>query len=59
MKIGDAQGFSQYLLKEAGVAVVPGDAFEAPNAVRFAYPVSVETIEEGMDKIEAALAKLR
>ncbi|MBR0307914.1 MAG: pyridoxal phosphate-dependent aminotransferase [Mogibacterium sp.] len=59
VKIGDAQGFSQYLLKEAGVAVVPGDAFEAPNAVRFAYPVSVETIEEGMDKIEAALAKLR
>ncbi|MBQ6150740.1 MAG: pyridoxal phosphate-dependent aminotransferase [Mogibacterium sp.] len=59
VKIGDAQGFSQYLLREAGVAVVPGDAFEAPNTVRFAYPVSVETIKEGMDKIEAALAKLK
>ena len=58
-KIGDAQGFSQYLLKEAGVAVVPGDAFEAPSTVRFAYPVSIETINEGMDKIEAALAKLK
>ena len=58
-KIGDAQGFSQYLLKEAGVAVVPGDAFEAPDTVRFAYPVSTETINEGMDRIEAALAKLR
>ena len=58
LKIGDAQGFSRYLLKEAGVAVVPGDAFEAPNTVRFAYPVSVEKIKEGMDRIEAALAKL-
>lgn len=58
-KIGDAQGFSQYLLKEAGVAVVPGDAFEAPGTVRFAYPVSTETINEGMDRIEAALAKLK
>jgi len=58
-KICDAQGFSQYLLREAGVAVVPGDAFEAPDSVRFAYPVSVETINEGMDKIKEALARLR
>ena len=58
VKIGDAQGFSRYLLEDAGVAVVPGDAFEAPNTVRFAYPVSVETIKEGMNRIEAALSKL-
>ena len=57
--IGDAQGFAKYLLKKAAVAVVPGDAFETPNAVRFAYPVSVETINEGMDRIEAALKELK
>ena len=45
--------------EKAAVAVVPGDAFETPNAVRFAYPVSVETINEGMDRIEAALKKLK
>lgn len=58
-KIGDAQGFAQYILRETGVAIVPGDAFEAPNAVRFAYPVSCETINEGMDRIEKALAALK
>lgn len=56
--IADAQGFAQFILKETGVAIVPGDAFEAPKAVRFAYPVSVETINEGLDRIEKALEKL-
>lgn len=56
--IRDSVDFCQYLLEEARLAIVPGAAFEAPNAVRIAYSNSLDAIKEGMDNMEKALAKL-
>ncbi len=50
--------FCSYMLEEAHVAIVPGAAFEMPNCVRFAYSVSMDTIEKGMDRFEKALVRL-
>lgn len=58
-EINTAGDFCEYLLEEARVAVVTGAAFEAPQTVRFAYSVSIETIAAGMDRMEAALEKLK
>jgi len=56
--ISNSVDFCGYLLEEAKVALVPGSAFEAPNCVRIAYSNSLESIKEGMDNMEKALAKL-
>ncbi len=45
-----------YLLEEAHVAVVPGEAFGAPGYLRISYATSQETIDEGMRRMAAALA---
>ncbi len=37
------------------MAVVPGDAFGAPNCIRISYAASLETLEKGMDRIVKAL----
>ena len=57
--IGDSFGFCNYVLEEAKVAIVPGAAFYAPDCVRIAYTNSMEKIKEGLDRMEAALAKLK
>lgn len=58
-QIKDSVGFCDYVLDEAKVAIVPGAAFEMPQAVRFAYSTSFENIKEGMDRLEAALKQLK
>ena len=45
----------RYLLEKALVAVVPGDAFGAPDCLRMSYAASLEMLEKAMDRIEAAL----
>jgi len=52
--------FCDYVLDEARVAIVPGDAFGqlGEGHVRLAYTTSYENIEKGMDKIKSALKKL-
>jgi aspartate aminotransferase len=57
--IRDSQSFANYLLDEARVAVVPGAAFGNDDFVRISYATSMERIREGVQRIEAALAKLR
>jgi aspartate aminotransferase len=47
-----------YLLNEARVALVPGIAFGDDGFVRLSYATSLETIDEGMDRIEAVLRGL-
>ncbi len=49
---------SNFLLEEAHIAVVPGDAFESPNNVRIAYSNSLENIKEAIDRMEKALELL-
>jgi len=46
---------SDYILKEAEVAVVPGIAFEAEGYLRLSYAASMENIKEGLDRIEQLL----
>jgi len=52
------EDLATWLLERAKVAVVPGDAFGSPQHVRISYAVSLETIGEGMERIEEALAAL-
>jgi aminotransferase len=46
--------FALKLLQETSVAVVPGDAFSefGEGYVRISYAASIETLEEGLDRIE-------
>ena len=52
--------FSDFLLTEARVAVVPGDAFGSSGEgyIRMAYCLSCENIEKGMQRVGEALKKL-
>ena len=50
---------TEYLLNEAKVAAVPGDAFGAPGYMRLSFASSMENIEKGMDRIENAIRNLR
>ena len=55
-----SEEFCNYLLAEARVAVIPGDAFGqlGEGHIRFAYTTSYENIEKGMEKVKSALEKL-
>ncbi len=57
--IRNAEDLCSYLLDEAGIAAVFGEAFCMPGTIRFAYANSLENIRIGMDRMEAALQKLR
>jgi Aspartate/tyrosine/aromatic aminotransferase len=57
--IRDSQTFADYLLDEARVAVVPGSAFGSDDHVRISYATSLERLQEGIRRIDAALQKLR
>jgi aspartate aminotransferase len=54
--IKDDVAFGEYLLTEAGVAVVPGSGFGAPDHVRISFACSMETLEDAVRRIERALA---
>jgi aspartate aminotransferase len=56
--VRDDVALCEYLLDEAGCALVPGTAFGAPGHLRMSYAASVETLDEGLARIGAALAKL-
>ncbi len=51
-----AQELCSWLLEEAGVAMVPGEAFGDPRFVRLSYATSDSLIEEAVDRIVAAFA---
>ena len=51
--------FSSYLLNEAGVAVVPGEAFGTSNYFRISFATSKSNLEEGCTKIIEACNKLK
>ncbi|MDR1508915.1 MAG: pyridoxal phosphate-dependent aminotransferase [Synergistaceae bacterium] len=54
-----ATEFCSFMLEEAGVALVPGEAFQSPGFVRIAYCKPKEYLEEAMEKMALALAKLK
>jgi len=53
--INTASDFSLYLLEEANVATVTGEAFGDPNCIRISYAASDKDIIEAMKRIKEAL----
>lgn len=45
--------FSEKLLQEVGVALVPGSAFGTEGSIRISFAVSMETLRQAMDRLEA------
>jgi aspartate aminotransferase len=56
--IQSPQDVAQYLLKDARVAVVPGEAFGSRTHIRLSYATSMDAIERGIQRIAEAFAKL-
>jgi len=57
-EITDAVTLCQYLLDEALVAAVPGEAFNGPGKIRISYSNSMENLERAMSRMEGALKRL-
>lgn len=57
--IRNSYGLAYYLLREANVAVVPGDSFGADNYIRLSYATSMANLEKGMDRIIRAFSELK
>jgi len=53
MNCGSSDELCMRILKEAGVALVPGSAFGKENCLRMSYATSMENLEKAFDKIEA------
>ncbi|UCF78400.1 MAG: aminotransferase class I/II-fold pyridoxal phosphate-dependent enzyme [Candidatus Eiseniibacteriota bacterium] len=57
-RVRNSYGLSYYLLKEARVAVVPGEAFGAEGFIRLSYATSMKNLEEAVKRIINALSML-
>ncbi|MDI1257139.1 MAG: pyridoxal phosphate-dependent aminotransferase [Flavobacterium sp.] len=56
IEIKNADDFSMYLLGEAAVATVTGDAFGNPNCIRLSYATSEDQLKEALKRIKEVLA---
>ncbi|MFT7250391.1 MAG: aspartate aminotransferase [Flavobacterium sp.] len=56
IEIKDASDFAMYLLSEANVATVTGEAFGNANCIRFSYATSEEQLIEALRRIKEVLA---
>ncbi len=57
-KMTNSTELINYLLDEANVATVPGAAFGSDDHIRLSYATSLKNIEEGLKRINNAIAKL-
>jgi aspartate aminotransferase len=48
--------FTEMLLNEAGVAVVPGSGFGAPGHMRLSFACSLQTLEKALDRMARVLS---
>jgi len=55
-KISNATDFSLFLLEEANVATVTGDAFGNPDCIRLSYAASEDQITEALARIKKVLS---
>lgn len=58
-KIGTAVDLCQYLLDEALISTVPGEAYNVPGKIRISYSNSMENLEKALDRFEKALGELK
>jgi aspartate aminotransferase len=52
----DDNEFAEYLLVHAGVAVVPGSGFGAPNHIRISFACGMDTLKDALRRIEQAVS---
>ena len=57
-RIETAVDLCQYLLDEALVSTVPGEAYNVPGKIRISYSNSIENLEKALDRVEKALEAL-
>lgn len=57
--IENATDLSMYLLENALIAVVTGEAFGSPNCIRISYATDEKTLTEAMNRMDNALKKLK
>ena len=57
VEIHNADDFSSIFLKEGLVATVPCTGFGAPEFVRWSYATSMNSINEGLDRLQKFLAE--
>ena len=57
-EVRDSVEFSTGLLRQSGVAVVPGSAFGMEGHVRISFATSMENLVTGMDLMEQALSRM-
>jgi aspartate aminotransferase len=57
--VKNSSDLAAYLLEEAKVALVSGDAFGADPYIRLSYATSMENIQKGLDRIEKAMSALQ
>ena len=55
----DDTAFAEYLLVEAGVAVVPGSGFGAPGYMRLSFACSLETLTDALQRMQRVLTAAR
>jgi aspartate aminotransferase len=53
--IKDDADFAEYLLVDAGVAVVPGSGFGAPGHMRLSFACGLTTLKDALARIERAV----
>jgi aspartate aminotransferase len=52
----DDTDFAEYLLVQAGVAVVPGSGFGAPGHIRISFACSMEMLKDALRRIERVIS---
>lgn len=57
--VKDSNDLATYLLEQAHIAVVAGAGFGADAHIRLSYATSMDKIRTGLDRMKAALSKLR
>jgi aspartate aminotransferase len=57
-RLDTAMNVADYLLDEAGVALVPGEGFCDHRYIRISYATSMANLEQGMDRIATAIQRL-
>jgi aspartate aminotransferase len=58
-KIENATDLSMYILEEANLALVTGEAFGDPNCIRISYATDEETLKKAMQRLGDALKNIK
>ena len=56
LNLKDDNEFAEYLLVHAGVAVVPGSGFGAPDHMRISFATSMDILKDALRRIERVIA---